>query len=119
MEFKMKDMTMLCIGILFLLPFAYAATTKTCIDSSTLQIVTNKTITTDGTDETIMITESVNCPEGCVNGKCKPANINMTVPIYIFMAAFGVFLMMVSLLQNDILIFKWISVLIFLMLGAY
>lgn len=104
--------------ILLLLSTVYAETIKTCIDSDTLQIITNKTITTDGVDEIITVTETVNCPNGCGNGKCKPTNLNMTVPIYIFIAIFGISLMMISFFKSDILIFKWLSVIIFFMLGA-
>ncbi|MHA1302753.1 MAG: hypothetical protein ACTSPI_03515 [Candidatus Heimdallarchaeaceae archaeon] len=105
------------IIMLLLLSSVYAETIKTCIDSNTLQIITNKTISIDGVAETIDIYEEVNCPSGCVNGKCKPTNLNMIVEIYIFLSIFGVTLMLISFFKSDVLIFKWLSFGIFLMLA--
>jgi len=113
----MKNIIFSVIILMMILSSVYAETTKTCIDSNTLQIITNKTITTDGVDEILNIYEETNCPSGCVNGKCKPTNMNMIVEIYILLSIFGILLMLISFLKSDVLIFKWLSVGVFLMLG--
>jgi len=107
----------LLITMLLLLSSVYAETIKTCIDSDTLQIITNKTITTDGVAETLDIYEEINCPSGCVNGRCKPTNLNMIVEIYILLSIFGITLMLISFFKSDVLMFKWLSFGVFLMLG--
>jgi len=106
------------IIVLLMISSIYAETTKTCIDSDTLRIITNKTITIDGVAETIDIHEEKYCSGGCVNGECKPLKLNMTVEIYIFFCTFGVLMLLISFLKSDVIIFKWLTVMIFLMLGA-
>lgn len=111
-----------CIGLLFILlagiPVYSGESKKTCLDSNTLEISRNQTLTIDGTAQIIEILEDVNCPGGCVNGECKPIQSSMPIEIYIFLCITAISMMFISFFKNDVIIIKWLSVIIFLMLGA-
>jgi hypothetical protein len=114
-------MKRIMIGVLLSLLFigiGLSETTKTCIDSDTLKITTNKTLTINSDVKEIEEVEEINCLEGCINGECKPTSVNITIPLYIMFSCFGILIMLISFLKSDIIIFKWLSVIIFLMLGA-
>lgn len=114
----MNKITVLCICLLISLPGIIAEETSTCIDSNTLQIIKNVTLAVDGVDEVIETTKTKNCPLGCVNGECKPIKSNILTPIYILFCCFGVLMMLVSFLKSDVIIFKWITVILFFLLGV-
>lgn len=104
--------------VFLLMPMAIAETTKTCIDSSTLQIIMNKTIAIDDNTTYIETSENVHCPGGCGNGECKSIKSSMPIEIYIFLCLTSVVTMFISFFKPDVLIFKFIALILFITLGA-
>jgi len=114
----MKKIIPILLVLLIALPIANASTNKTCISPNTLQIIENLTLTTDGDAELIEISKEKHCPGGCINGECKPIQSSMPIEIYIFLCATAILIMLISFFKPDILIFKWIAVILFVALGA-
>jgi hypothetical protein len=77
-------------------------------------------LTVDGSVDVIEVLELKNCPGGCYDGACKPIQSNMPIEIYIFFSLVGVGLMLVSFFKkgDEVLMIKWITVVIFTMIGV-
>lgn len=101
-----------------MMPGVLPETTNICIDENTLQITKTKLITIDNNETDIQTVEQIYCPGGCAEGECKAVESNMPIEIYIFFSISGIVLMLISFFKTDVLIIKWITVIIFLMLGV-
>lgn len=108
----------IALALILVVPIGFSQSLKVCSDSNTLNITKEKTLIIEGNSTPFQVIEQVNCPGGCVNGECKAIVSSMPIEIYIFFSIVSISLMILSFLKPDILIIKWVSVIILGMLGV-
>ena len=114
---KMKNL-IISLFILVLIPAIFAGDTQNvCLDTNTLLTTINKTINLDGTLQQLQMTENIHCPYGCDNNECKPAKSNIPIELYLLLSVVAIGMMLFSFIKEDTIIFKWITVILLIMLG--